>query len=336
MLNLAALRQPRSFEETAAFPDTAQFQDTVQPESPQANDDGFADTVAPDAAPATPVTPLTRLPFAGRFELIQLLGQGTVGTVHAARDHLWMRLVALKVLALPPGTGATTLADLRRRFVREAEIAQRLRHPDIVEIYEAGVDGEQAWLAMELVPGVPLSRYTTASRLLPEPVVLAVVSRVAAAVAHAHAAGVVHRDLKPGNVIVEWPTNTVKLADFGLAHLAEASNTATGLFLGSPAFMAPELLAGAKPSPASDLYALGLMLFQLLSGEIPHEEDNLGELMRRRHAEPVPDIREIRPSLPRVLADLMAEALAQRPSDRRSGVAGWGQALAALQQNWRD
>jgi serine/threonine-protein kinase len=220
--------------------------------------------------------------------------------------------------------------------VREAEIAQRLRHPDIVEIYEAGVDGEQAWLAMELVPGVPLSRYTTASRLLPEPVVLAVVSRVAAAVAHAHAAGVVHRDLKPGNVIVEWPTNTVKLADFGLAHLAEASNTATGLFLGSPAFMAPELLAGAKPSPASDLYALGLMLFQLLSGEIPHEEDNLGELMRRRHAEPVPDIREIRPSLPRVLADLMAEALAQRPSDRRSGVAGWGQALAALQQNWRD
>jgi len=297
VLNLAALRQPRSFEETAAFPDTAQFQDTVQPESPQANDDGFADTVAPDAAPATPVTPLTRLPFAGRFELIQLLGQGTVGTVHAARDHLWMRLVALKVLALPPGTGATTLADLRRRFVREAEIAQRLRHPDIVEIYEAGVDGEQAWLAMELVPGVPLSRYTTASRLLPEPVVLAVVSRVAAAVAHAHAAGVVHRDLKPGNV---------------------------------------ELLAGAKPSPASDLYALGLMLFQLLSGEIPHEEDNLGELMRRRHAEPVPDIREIRPSLPRVLADLMAEALAQRPSDRRSGVAGWGQALAALQQNWRD
>jgi serine/threonine-protein kinase len=334
VLNTDTLRSGRGFEDTAAaFPDTTQFQDAAR--AGRAADDGFADTVPPEAAPDVPARPAVRLPFAGRFELIQQLGQGRTGTVWAARDHLWMRLVALKLLGLQAGD-AVALAEARSRFRREAEIAQRLLHPDIVETYEAGADGAQAWLAMELVAGVPLARYAPASRLLPEPVVLEVVHRVALAVAHAHRAGVIHRDLKPANVIVDWPTRTVKLADFGIAHLLEASNTATGLLLGSPAYMAPELLAGARPSVASDLYALGLMLFELLTGERPHDEESLGELMRRRHHEPAPDVREVRPTLPRELAELLASALAQRPAARPADAESFAQRLASVRRDWHD
>lgn len=329
MLNTDTLRNGRGFEDTAAaFPDTAQFQDAAR-----AGDDGFAATVPPDQAPDGPL-PAVRLPVAGRFELIQQLGQGRMGTVWAARDHLWMRLVALKLLSLRGGDPAA-LAEIRTRFAREAEIAQRLVHPDIVQIFEAGADGAQAWLSMELVPGTPLARYANAARLLPEPVVLDVVHRVALAVAHAHRAGVIHRDLKPANVIVDWPARAVKLADFGIAHLLEASNTATGLLLGSPVYMAPELLAGARPSVASDVYALGLMLFELLTGERPHDEESLGELMRRRHQEPAPDVRSIRPTLPRALAELIAQSLDPRAAARPAGAEALAERLAAIRLEWQ-
>lgn len=325
MLNTDTLRSGRGFEDTASFPETSQFPDAG----------GFPDTVPPDLAPDTPAQPAVKLPFAGRFELMQALGQGATGSVWVARDHLWMRLVALKLLALHGTAGPVVSAEVQRRFMREAEISQRLVHPDIVQIHEAGTDGQQAWLAMELVAGVPLARYTTEARLLPEPVVLEVMARVARAVAHAHGAGIVHRDLKPGNIIVDWPNRTVKLADFGVAHLVEASTTATGLMLGSPAYMAPELLAGDRPGPAGDLYALGLILHQLLTGELPHEEESLGELMRRRHAEPVPDIREVRPTLPREIAALVAQTLARQPGDRPHSAAIWAERLEAAQRLWR-
>jgi serine/threonine-protein kinase len=333
VLNTDTLRTGRGFEDTAAFHDTAQFQDTVVP---QGGDGGFPDTVPPELAPDTPAAQAVKLPFAGRFELMQPLGHGSTGTVWAARDHLWMRLVALKVLALKGEGGPAIVAEARRRFVREAEIAQRLVHPDIVQIHEAGADGGQAWISMELVGGVPLARYTGAMRLLPEPVVLATMRRVAMAVAHAHRGGIVHRDLKPGNVIVDWPSRTVKLADFGVAHLLEASNTATGLMLGSPAYMAPELLAGARPAPSSDLYALGLMLHELLTGELPHQDERLGELMRRRHGEAVPDIRELRPTLPSALAALLTETFALKPQQRPASAEAWAERLAAIQRNWHD
>jgi serine/threonine-protein kinase len=136
----------------------------------------------------------------------------------------------------------------------------------------------------------------------------------AARFAHRH--GVVHRDLKPANVLVDWSTGAVKLADFGLARAADALQTGTGLVPGSPAYMAPEQLAGGVPSAQTDFYALGVVLFQLLSGRLPHESHSMGELLRQVAHEPAPDLQLLRPDLPTEMATLVAGLLAKRAEQR--------------------
>ncbi len=262
----------------------------------------------------------------GPYRTERLLGQGSVGAVYLAEGAPGTPPVALKVFSQAElGDGDAAGAEARDRFVAEARVLSGVTHPDIVAVLAAGEQLGRRWLAMELVPGVSLERYTRPARLLPEPVALAVAARVAGALAFAHRAGIVHRDVKPANVLVHWPSDTVKLADFGLARLADAERTRTGLVLGSPAYMAPELLAGAEPTPASDLYALGVTLFQLLSGRLPHDSASMGELLRQVASEPAPDLRTLRPELPGALAALVARLLAKRRADRPAD----GDALAA-------
>ena len=189
------------------------------------------------------------------------LGNGAHGTVYLASPAGTNRLVALKLIPLPTGESAAAAAA---SFLETAAAARSLRHPDIVAVYGAGVEAGLGWLAMEPVPGAELGRYARQPRLLPEALVLLVCERLARALACAHRCGVVHRDVKPANVLVDWPTDTVKLTDFGLARLADGTNTATGMLLGSPAYMAPEQLAGMVPTPRTDLYALGVTMFELL------------------------------------------------------------------------
>ena len=265
---------------------------------------------------------------AGRFELLRLLGQGATGTVHAAHDHQQQRLVALKTLLAAPGAPATLQAEARARFAAEGARAQLLNHPDIVKVFEVSDDAGCAWLAMEAVPGTDLARYTHADRLLPEPLVLQIVARLALALTHAHAVGVVHRDLKPGNVLAHWPSDTLKIVDFGLARSADALATRTGLILGTPAYMAPEQLAGALPDARSDFYALGAMLFHLLTGRLPFEDVNLGERLRRVAGEPAPDLRSLRPQWPAALAQVVAGLLERQAHLRAHD----GPALAAALQ----
>ena len=258
------------------------------------------------------------------FRLQRALGRGSHGEVYLAQGAAGPP-VALKLAQVPMGEAA---ADWIESFVSAARSAQRLVHPGIVAVHGAGVEGRLAWLAMELVPGGDLARYTAPRRLLPEALVLMLGQRMALAVAHAHRQGVVHRDLKPANVLVHLPSHTVKLADFGLAHAADSAQTATGIVMGSPAYMAPEQLAGNLPTPATDLYALGVMLFQLLSGRLPHDSPSMGELLQQVAAVPAPDLRElvagIHPGLAALVARLLAKQAAQRPSD--------GDALAAALQ----
>jgi serine/threonine-protein kinase len=259
------------------------------------------------------------------WRLLRRIGQGTQSTVFLAEPESGGAAVALKLVPLA-GTGESA----RAAFLAGADTARRLVHPGIVAVQAAGVEGALGWLAMEPVPGVSLERYTRPARLLPEALVLRVAEAVAAALAHAHQRGVVHRDVKPANVLVHWPSDTVKLADFGLARAADAGQTATGIVLGSPAYMAPEQLAGGVPTPASDLYALGVMLFQLLVGRLPHEADNLGELLRRVATLPAPDLRQLRPELPAPLAALVAQLLATNPAARPADAAALQQALRAV------
>ncbi|MBE0550066.1 MAG: serine/threonine protein kinase, partial [Rubrivivax sp.] len=210
------------------------------------------------------------------YRLLRIIGQGTQSTVFLAEREADAQAVALKLISLAGADQGARLA-----FLHSAAAARRLVHPGIVTVLAAGVEGALGWLAMEPVPGASLERYTRPSRLLPALLVLRVAEAVALALAYAHRQGVVHRDIKPPNILAHWPSDTVKLADFGLARVADAAQTATGLVLGSPGYMAPEQLAGGVPTPASDFYALGATLFQLLAGRLPHEAQALGELLRR-------------------------------------------------------
>jgi serine/threonine protein kinase len=262
----------------------------------------------------------------GRFELLRLLGQGAMCSVHAAHDHRLDRLVALKTLLPTVGGASEKLrTEARQRFAAEGDRARQLHHPDIVSILDVGMHTEgaesTAWLAMEAVPGSDLTRYTQVQRLLPDALVLHIAARLADALAHAHAAGIVHRDLKPANVLVHWHTQTLKIVDFGLARSNDSAQSATGLLLGTPAYMAPEQLAGATPSPSTDLYALGIMVFELLTGRRPHVADSMGELLRSVAQEPPVDLRSLRPDLPGALAELLARMLARQPNQRPASAA---------------
>jgi eukaryotic-like serine/threonine-protein kinase len=269
-------------------------------------------------------TPGTRI--AG-YRLGRLLGSGSHGAVHLAEDSATGQVVALKLVPLPATDSAA-----RQQFLRHATTAQGLNHPGIVALHAAGVHGATGWLAMEAVPGTDMQRYTAPARLLPEALVLRVGARLAEALAHAHALGVVHRDIKPANVLVHWPDDIVKLADFGLARTADAQATRTGLLLGSPGYMAPEQLAGAVPDARSDFYALGVTLFQLLSGRLPFEGDTMGALLRQVASAAAPDLRQMHPRLPPHVAKLVARLLSRQPDRRAETAATLAQELHAAAQ----
>jgi serine/threonine-protein kinase len=266
-------------------------------------------------------------PTIAGYTVLRRIGQGTHGTVQLAQHGQSGQMVALKLISLPGGPGATAA---RESFVQSAEAAMRLQHPGIVALYGVGIERSTGWLAMEPVPGSDLGRYTHAARLLPERVVLVIAKRVAQALAHAHRHSVMHRDVKPANVLVDWPGDLCKLADFGLARAVDASRTATGVVPGSPAYMAPELLAGAVPTPQSDLYALGVMLFELLVGRLPHTGASMGELLRQVASQPAPDLRSLKPALPAALAQTVARLLAKRPAERPSDGDALAEALSAV------
>ena len=261
--------------------------------------------------------------------LHRLLGSGAHGTVYLASPVGSTQLVALKLLPLPAGE---TAALAERIFLSTAAAARSLRHADVVVVHGAGVDSGLCWLAMEPVPGADLGRYTRPPRLLPEALVLQVCQRLARALAHAHRLGVVHRDVKPANVLVHWPSKTIKLTDFGLARMADSVNTATGMLLGSPAYMAPEQLAGNLPTPRTDLYALGITLYELLTGQPAHPGQTMGELLRQVTQDVVPDLRTARADLPSALTQglqpLLQRLLAKNPAERPAD----GDAVAEMLQ----
>lgn len=269
------------------------------------------------------------LPELAGWRLLRPLGQGGMGSVFLAEGPAHPGPVALKLVPLDRG-GA--LPQAQRDFLASADVAARLRHPDIVAVFGAGTEGATGWIAMEAVPGADLGRYVERARLLPEPVLARVGARVARALAHAHRQGVVHRDLKASNVLVDWPSDAVKLADFGLARVADAAQTGTGIVPGTPACMAPEQLAGNLPTARSDLYALGVLLFQLRSGRLPHQARTMGELLQKVATAEAPRLstvaEDVSPALDRLVARLLARRPVDRPADAEEAAAVL-QALAA-------
>lgn len=255
-------------------------------------------------------------PMLGRYQVEKELGKGAMGVVYLGKDPKIGRVVAIKTMALSQEFEGEELDDARERFFREAETAGRLQHQNIVTIFDAGEEHDLAYIAMEFLKGKDLADVTKDGSLLPIPKVLSIVARVAEALAYAHKQNVVHRDIKPANIMYEIDSDTVKVTDFGIARITDSSKTKTGLVLGTPSFMSPEQIAGKKVDGRSDLYSLGVMLFQMLAGVLPFRGDSMAELMYKIANEEAPDIRIIRKELSARLAEVVALSLAKQPESR--------------------
>jgi serine/threonine protein kinase len=268
---------------------------------------------------------------AGRWlaghRLIRALGKGGLGEVYQAESPDG-RTVAIKAFVVRDDDQGLVASA----FVREASLGQRLAHPDIVKVLSSGCEGEYAYLVMEFVPGHDLRVHTQPGHLLPLDQVLHVTERVARALASAHALHVIHRDIKPGNVLVHPATDTVKVTDFGLARLGDAFRSRTGIIAGTPAYMSPEQLAESTVGPASDLYALGVLLFELLTGRLPHEASTLGALLIQTVNQVAPRVSTLRAGLPPGLNTLVADLLEKRAERRPADATAVADRLAGLRR----
>jgi serine/threonine-protein kinase len=250
-------------------------------------------------------------PMLGRYQVEKELGKGAMGVVYLGKDPKIGRIVAIKTMALSQEFEADELEEVKQRFFREAETAGRLNHPNIVTIYDAGEEHDLAYIAMEFLKGKDLVPQTKPGNLLPLPKTLSVVARVAEALAYAHQQNVVHRDIKPANIMYDAQANSVKVTDFGIARITDSSKTKTGMVLGTPSYMSPEQLAGNKIDGHSDLFSLGVTLYQLACGSLPFQGDSMTQLMFKIANEPPADILGINPTLPGCLVAIINKALAK-------------------------
>ncbi len=255
-------------------------------------------------------------PTLGRYEIIKELGRGAMGVVYLGKDPKINRTVAIKTMIFDDDVDEATLKDLKERFFREAESAGKLSHPNIVRIFDAGEDQDMAYIAMELMEGDDLKKWTAKDSLLPIPQVLDYVAKSADALDYAHQEGVFHRDIKPANIML-LKDSSIRVADFGIARIQGSSKTATGTVLGTPSYMSPEQIAGKKVDGRSDLFSLGVTLYELLTGEKPFKGgDAIGTLLFQIANDPHPDARMVRPELPAEVILVINKSLEKNPDNR--------------------
>ena len=276
------------------------------------------------AAVAAAVPDTERL---GRYQLEREIGRGAMGVVYLGRDTAINRMVAIKAIPLAAEFSDAELVEARSRFFREAETAGRLNHPNIVTIYDVGEERGLAYIAMEYLKGRHLSDYAKSNNLLEPRKTLEIISRTAEALGFAHKQQVVHRDIKPANLMYDPSTDILKITDFGIARLSGAGSTRTGIVLGTPSFMSPEQLEGRTVTGHSDLFSLGVSLFQLLTGQLPFTADSMTGLMQQIAEAPHPPLRAFRPDLPACVASVIDRALAKNPEARYDSGAQMAAAL---------
>jgi len=255
-------------------------------------------------------------PMLGRYEVLKELGKGAMGTVYLGKDPKISRIVAIKTMALAQEFDEDEIDDVKARFFREAETAGRLNHPNIVTIYDAGEEHDLIYIAMEFLKGQDLAQYCKPDNLMEMRRVISIVARAAEGLDFAHQQNVVHRDIKPANIMYEAESDTVKITDFGIARITDSSKTKTGTVLGTPSYMSPEQLAGKKVDGRSDLFSLGVMLYQMLSGTLPFKADSMASLMFKITNEEAADIRTIRAAVPEALAVVVNKALIKDADQR--------------------
>ncbi|MHB1085796.1 MAG: serine/threonine-protein kinase [Thiobacillus sp.] len=249
----------------------------------------------------------------GRYEVVATLGQGAMGTVYKAVDPLIERTVAIKTINL--NLSNEERAEFEERFYREAKSAGRLSHANIVTIYDVGETDNIAYIAMEYLEGESLRDMLDSGVVLPVEMIGKIAARIASALNYAHENQVVHRDIKPANIMI-MPNRDVKIMDFGIAQIPTGSRTQLGTVLGSPKYMAPEQVAGKATDGKTDIFALGVVLYEMLTGTTPFNGDNLSAIMYKLlNEEPMPPS-TLNPRVPPVFDRIISRALSKRPEDR--------------------
>ncbi|HWM14482.1 MAG TPA: serine/threonine-protein kinase [Gaiellaceae bacterium] len=261
----------------------------------------------------------------GRYLLARELGRGGMATVHLARDSELDRPVAVKVLA----GHLSGDEDLRERFVREARMAAGLSHPNVVQVFDAGEEDGRLFIVMEYVPGVTLAdELGRVGKLAPAPAV-ELALQVCAGLEHAHETGLVHRDVKPGNLLLR-EDGVLKITDFGIARAVEATQlTQVGSVLGTAAYLSPEQAAGERVTAATDIYGLGVVLYEFLTGRTPFVIESLTDLLAKHRESAVTPVRELEPAVPEALEAAVMKCLARNPDYRPASAAALAHELAA-------
>ena len=251
-----------------------------------------------------------------RYTPISRLGEGTFGEVIRARDAVLGREVAVKRVRLEAFSAPGQLEEVQARFLREAQVAARLRHPNIVTTYDIVSTARSSFIVMELVDGRDLQALLQERGRLGLNETLDLLGQVAAALDHAHVNGVVHRDIKPANIMIE-PSGRVKVMDFGIAKVEQGGNlTSTGLIMGTPNYMSPEQAKGLRVDARADVFSLGCVLYECLSGTKPFQDDSVTAILLKVVAEPAPPIDFATLRLPRALDGVLRKGMAKEPGRR--------------------
>jgi serine/threonine-protein kinase len=254
----------------------------------------------------------------GRYVIEKRIGRGAMGAVYLAKDPRINRAIALKAIPIEKEFEDEELKEARLRFYREAESAGRLTHPNIITVFDAGEDKGLAYIAMEYVPGIPLRSFTDPKKLLAPKRALELAATTAEALDYAHNQGVIHRDIKPANLLYNPKEGSLKISDFGVARMTDNNSTKTGIVLGTPMYMSPEQLGAENLTGLSDLFSLGVTLYELLVGEVPFRASNIAVLMTKITTEDPAPVSSRRAGIPPSVDAVLAKALAKRPTDRFS------------------
>ena len=254
-------------------------------------------------------------PTIGRYEILMELGKGAMGTVYKGRDPKINRLLAIKTIRFSDEFEENQLEEIKDRFFSEAELAGKLSHTGIVSIFDVGEDYELTYMAMEFLDGEDLEKYCRKGSLLPIRKLLDIIAETADALEYAHSNGVIHRDIKPANIML-LKNGRIKVTDFGIAKSMSSSKTRSGIILGTPNYMSPEQIMGRQIEARSDIFSLGVLFYQLLTGELPFKGENLNSLFyhitQARHPPPS----KINPRVIKPCEQIIDKALAKNPDNR--------------------
>jgi len=251
----------------------------------------------------------------GKYTVLSELGRGATAVVYLAEDEFNARKVAIKVANAVEGMGDDEAKRFQKLFLNEASLVGKLSHPNIVGVFDAVVEGDARYIVMEYVPGGSLKKFCTETNLLPVRQAVLVIFKACRALDYAFQNGVIHRDIKSANILLS-ERDDIKISDFGTAQISHSTQTQLDGFIGSPAYMSPEQINEERASVQTDIYSLGVVMYELLAGRLPFQAANSVQMINKILSEEPTPLKTLRPELPDPLVSIVGKALAKDPKVR--------------------